>query len=154
MFERFASSTRTAVERGAEEAGRRGDRRIGTEHLMLGLLHDQETAALVGVSVGDARSTSESLDVQALEAIGLPIGDFRPAVRPSKLTRTPFTSGAKAVLARTVSLTSAERARRITPRHLLLALLERQQPDPAAVLLNECGVNAQELADKLSSPDR
>ena len=154
MFERFASSTRAAVEHGVEEAGRRGDRRIGTEHLMLGILRDQDTAAVVGVTVADARSKADALDVKALEAIGLPVGDFRPAVRPRNLKHTPFTSGAKAVLVRTLSFTTAERSRRIMPRHLLLALLEREQPDPAATLLAECGVDAKELARTLSNRDR
>jgi ATP-dependent Clp protease ATP-binding subunit ClpA len=154
MFERFASSTRTAVEHGVEEAGRRGDRRIGTEHLLLGVLHDRETAEAVGLTADQVRAKADALDVKALEAIGLPIGDFRPAVRPRKLGRTPFTSGAKAVLQKTVSFTAAERSRRILPRHLLMALLERPQPDPAAALLAECDVDAAALTRRLSGPQR
>ncbi len=154
MFERFASSTRTAVEHGAQEAGRRGDRRIGTEHLLLGVLHDRQTAEVVGLSVDQVRVKADTLDAKALEAIGLPIGDFRPAVRPRTLSRTPFTSGAKAVLQSTVSFTAAERSRRILPRHLLLALLERREPDPAAALLVECDVDTAELARRLSGPAR
>ncbi len=153
MFEKFAQPSRNAVRYGLEEAGRRGDRRIGTEHLLLGLLHDQDTATVVGVSLTDARAGADALDTQALEAIGLPIGDFRPPVHPRKLTRTPLTSGARAVLQRTVAFTTAERSRRIMPRHLLMALLERERPDPVAVLLTECGVDSTELARRLSAPD-
>ena len=154
MFEKFAAPSRNAVRFGVEEAGRRGDRRIGTDHLLMGLLHDDDTATVVGVSVADARSTADALDARALEAIGLPIGDFRPAGQPRKLTRTPLTSGARSVLHRTVAFTTAEHSRRIMPRHLLLALLERDRPDPAAVLLAECGVDGQELSRRLSGPDR
>ena len=38
MFERFARAARTAVEDARYEAERRGDRRIGSDHLLLALL--------------------------------------------------------------------------------------------------------------------
>ncbi|UKA63042.1 Clp protease N-terminal domain-containing protein [Arthrobacter sp. FW306-04-A] len=44
-------------------------------------------------------------------------------------------------------------ARRITTRHLLLALLERRQPDPAAVLLNKLGVDRAALKARLQNPE-
>ena len=154
MFEKFAAPSRNAVRYGVEEAGRRGDRRIGTDHLLMGLLHDEDTATVIGLTVSAARSKADVLDVRALEAIGIPIGDFRPSTRPRRLTRTPLTSGARSVLQRTVTFTTAEHSRRIMPRHLLLALLERDQPDPAAVLLAECGVDGEELTRRLSAPDR
>ncbi len=154
MFEKFGQPSRNAVQYGVEEASRRGDRRIGTEHLLLGLLHDQDTATVIGVGVAEARTKADALDAKALDAIGIPFGDFRPAVAPRKLTRTPLTSGARSVIQRTVALTTAERSRRIMPRHLLLALLEREQPDPAAALLVECGVNAEEVRRKLIAPAR
>ncbi len=150
MFERFASSTRTAVRYGVEEAQRRGDRRVGTDHLLLGVLRDTDSAALVGVSVDDARATADELDRKALVAIGIDIGDFRPPVAPRKAIRAPFTSGARAALSRTLVHTTAEKSRRISPKHLLLALLEREQPDAAAELLSEMNVDTAELRRRLS----
>jgi ATP-dependent Clp protease ATP-binding subunit ClpA len=150
MFERFTQSSRTAVRCGVEEAERRGDRRIGTDHLLLGLLHDKEAAALLGVSVADARASADDLDRKALAAIGIDVGDFRPVVAPRVVKHTPFTSGARAVMARTLAHTAAEKSRRIMPRHLLLALLELEQPDPAAALLRECKVSREEVARKLT----
>jgi hypothetical protein len=47
-------------------------------------------------------------------------------------------------------LTTGEKARRITPRHLALALLERQQPDPAAELLTELGVDRDDAQRRLA----
>ena len=49
MFERFGGAARTAVEDARYEAERRGDRRIGSDHLLLALLRDDELAQLVGV---------------------------------------------------------------------------------------------------------
>lgn len=152
MFERFAQPSRNAVTFGVQEASRRGDRRIGTDHLLLGVLHDKPTAELVGISVDDARATADKLDNQALAAIGLDVGDFRPTVRPRPVLRAPFTSGARSVMQRTLRFTTADRSRKILPKHLLLALLEREQPDPAAELLTACGVDTGELTRKLSAP--
>jgi ATP-dependent Clp protease ATP-binding subunit ClpA len=151
MFERFASSTRTAVRYGVEEAQRRGDRRVGTDHLLLGVLRDADSAALIGISVDEARATADALDRKALVAIGIDIGDFRPTVAPRSGIRTQFTSGARAALQRTLAHTTAERSRRITPKHLLLALTEREQPDAAAALLSEMKVDTAELRRRLSS---
>jgi len=61
-----------------------------------------------------------------------------------------FSSGAKSVMERTLRLTVAEKSKKITPKHLLLALLERQQPDPAAALLAELGVDRAEVARRLA----
>ena len=47
-------------------------------------------------------------------------------------------------------LTVAEKSKKITPKHLLLALLERPQPDPAAALLAELGVDRAEVARRLA----
>lgn len=152
MFEKFDQPSRNAVTFGVQEAGRRGDRRIGTDHLLLGLLHDKPTAELVGVSVDDARATADTLDNRALAAIGLDVGEFRPAVSSRPLKRAPLSSGARSVLQRTIVFTTADRSRRILPKHMLLALLERQQPDPAAELLTACGVDSQELNRMLSAP--
>lgn len=141
MFERFAAPTRDAVRFGMEEAGRRGDRRLGTDHLLLGVLHDTGTAELIGVTVAQARSKSDELDRAALVAVGIDIGDYRPPVAPRAGKRTPLTSGARTTLQRTVIHTTADKSRRILPKHLLLALLDSEKPDPAVTLLTEMGVD-------------
>lgn len=56
MFEKFPQSARIAVEDARFEAARRGDRKIGTEHLLLALLQDAEKARLVGAgAIGTQR---------------------------------------------------------------------------------------------------
>ncbi|GAA4050130.1 Clp protease N-terminal domain-containing protein [Arthrobacter methylotrophus] len=152
MFERFAAEARTAVHAGAEEAKRRGDRRIGTDHLLLGLLHDPGSCRVLAVDLEPARAQLDALDQEALEAVGITLGDFGPLNAPKGSSRTTFTSAARSVIQDALILTTKEKARRITTRHLLLALLERQQPDPAAVLLNKLGVDTAALKARLQNP--
>lgn len=135
MFERFADSARNAVTLAMSEAARRGDRRIGTDHLLIGVLHDSEVAGIVGVDADAARRMADSLDRQSLEAIGIDLDDFATTSRPAGSRHAPFTSGSKSVMKRMLANTTADGARRIAPKHLLLALLEREEPDPGASLL-------------------
>lgn len=153
MFERFAAEARTAVHSGAEEAKRRGDRRIGTDHLLLGLLHDPESRQTLAVDLESARAQLDALDEQALEAVGITLGDFGPLNAPRGSSRTTFTSAARSVIQDSLVRTTREKARRISTRHLLLALLERQQPDPAAVLLNKLGVDTFAVKARLQNPE-
>jgi ATP-dependent Clp protease ATP-binding subunit ClpA len=150
MFERFAVGAREAVTASAAEARRRGDRRIGTDHLLMGLLHDPGSAGVLGVTVEAAREKSDALDSAALAAIGIDLDGYSPSPKIRVGIRTPFTSGSRSVMERTLRMTTAERSRRITPKHLLLALLERPEPDPAATLLIELGVDRAEVTRRLS----
>jgi hypothetical protein len=58
-----------------EEARRRGDRRLGTDHLPLGLLHDEDSRAAksLGVFLTDARAALDALDRAAPAAVGIEI---------------------------------------------------------------------------------
>lgn len=148
MFERFAVPARDAVTSSAEEAGRRGDRRIGTDHLLLGLLHDPVIVELLGVDLDAARATSLAADRTALAAIGIDVGDFGPTAPISSSKHPPFTSGARAVIPRALSFAAADKVRRITTRHLMLALLERTQPDPAAAMLTDLQIDRSDVRDR------
>ena len=57
--------------RAGEEARRRGDRRAGTDHVLLALLEDPAIEAELGVSLQQARQALASLDHAALRALGL-----------------------------------------------------------------------------------
>ena len=125
-----------ALSHAAEEAARRGDRRVGTDHLLLGLLHDQAAAADLGTDVEHARAAAAELDRRALAALGIDLGPL--PVQPARLKpgNASPTSGFRAVVARAVGLAGAERLRRAEPRHLVAALRELRPPDPAATLLH------------------
>ncbi|WP_328535426.1 Clp protease N-terminal domain-containing protein [Streptomyces sp. NBC_00344] len=143
MFEQFAAGARAVVAAALDEARLRGDRRIGTEHLLLGVLHDPDSSAVrtLGVDLDTARTALDTLDRSALAAIGVDVeGVERPPV-PVSRKRTPLTSGARAVLPRAVGEVRRDGSRRIGPEHLLLALLDCEQPDPAAELMGQLGID-------------
>jgi ATP-dependent Clp protease ATP-binding subunit ClpA len=144
MFERLEKDARRAVLLAAkEEAQRRGDRRIGTDHLLLGLLHDPDSvpARTLGVDLESARATAAALDRAALAAIGIDPGEPGPSSPVHTRRHAPLTSGARAVLELSLDEARRSRRRRIQAGHLLLALLSRQRPDPAAELLQALGVD-------------
>ena len=159
MFERFARSTRTAVTDAVAEAGRRGDRRVGTEHLLLGLLDDP--AGVAASVAADRRHSAlraalDALDAEALAAVGIDVTGFRPAppvrAAPRLLgpARVPFTAAAKETLGRTVRSATVRKAGRIEPEDLLLALLDCATPDPAGELLDRFGVDRAAVRARLT----
>ncbi|MFJ3394714.1 Clp protease N-terminal domain-containing protein [Leifsonia aquatica] len=152
MFERFARTARTAVEDAKVEAGRRGDRSIGSEHLLLAILRDDGLAQLAGTTAEAARLAAERLDRTALEAIGFTLGE--PVARRGAPSRpaSRLTPGAKAVIRGSLMNAADEKARLITTRHLLIALLDRPQPDPVASLFVELHIDRSALRNRLTDP--
>ena len=140
-----------------EEASRRGDRRLGTDHLLLGLLHDADSPAAraLGVSLAAARAALDALDVAALAAVGVGVavpGEPSPAAAPRHVR--PLTSGARAVIKRAIDEARQARTGRIGTDHFLLALLSRELPDPAAELLHALGADPAAVRERLARPDR
>jgi hypothetical protein len=54
-----------------EEARRRGDRKVGTEHLILGLLREPLLAQALGCDLQTARDALDAIDQDALAAVGI-----------------------------------------------------------------------------------
>jgi hypothetical protein len=75
--------------RASEEARRRGDRRTGTDHLLLALLEDPSVEAVLGVSLQQARQALESLDHEALGVLGLGSGTDAPALPMRAVPKKP-----------------------------------------------------------------
>ena len=135
-----------------EEARRRGDRRLGTDHLLLGLLHheDSPAAEALGVSLADARAASDALDRAALAAVGIEVkalGEGPQAVFGRRFP--PLTSGARAVFKDAIDEARPSRSGRIDTTDFLLALLSRQRPDPAAELLDALRVDPAAVRKRL-----
>ena len=145
----------------SEEARRRGDRRTGTEHILLAVLEDPSVAALLGVTLEHARQALDSLDHDALGALGLASGAdapplatravparprFRDVARSDRLRMTP---AAKGVLERASK--PNRRRLEITAPQVLAQLLALQPPDPAAVLLSALGVNITEVRRRVAA---
>ena len=150
----------------SEEARRRGDRRTGTDHLVLALLEEPSIAVVLGVSLQQARQTLEALDQDALGALGLGTGTAAPPIPmravPKKPTfravmnrdRLRMTPAAKRVLEDAVK--PNRRKTQVTAQQVLAQILALQPPDPAAVLLGALGVNTSEVRSRLDArtPDR
>jgi len=136
----------------AEEARRRGDRRLGTDHLLLGLLRDPagEPARALGVDLESARAADDALDRAALAAIGIDAAGLTLATDTAPSGRRPLTSGARAVFKRAIGQARPARTGRIETRHFLLALLDCERPDPAAELLQALGVDPSAVRGRLA----
>jgi ATP-dependent Clp protease ATP-binding subunit ClpA len=154
VFEKFATGARDTVTSALEEAKLRGDRRIGTEHLLLGLLHEPRSAAseALGVDLATARSGLHALDRAALAAIGIEIEGIELPAIPGSPKRTPFTSGARSVLERAVKEGARAKGRRITTEHFLLALLDCEPQDPAAELMRSLRIDPAAVRARVSGP--
>ena len=72
-----------------EEARRRGDRRVGTDHLLLALLQEHSIEVILGISLQQARETLESLDREALSTLGLGSGIDAPALPMRPVPKKP-----------------------------------------------------------------
>ena len=153
MLKLTADARKALLTSATEEAMRRGDRRLGTDHLLLALLRDPDspTARALGVSLGNARSASAALDRAALAAVGIEARQLASPRQPATVRRLPpLTSGARAVITGAVEAARLARTGRIETRHFLLALLTRELPDPAAQLLRVLGVDPAEVRRRLA----
>ena len=151
----------TIYMRATEEARRRGDRRTGTDHVLLALLEDPSFEVVLGVSLQQARQALESLDLEALCTLGLGSATDAPPLPmravPKKPTisavmkkdRLRMTPAAKKVLQEAVK--PNRRKTQVTAQQVLAQILTLQPPDPAAVLLGALDVNTSEVRRRLDT---
>ena len=99
-------------------------------------------ASALGADAADADAAADAADREALAEIGVDVAAYEPLVHAVGTPRPRFTAGGKVVMKRTLEYAVAERSRRMELRHLVLALLDRPEPDPAAALLSRLGVDA------------
>jgi hypothetical protein len=155
-----------------EEARRRGNRRVGTDDLVLGLVREPDVAQALGCDLDAAREALDAMDRDALVAIGID----RPLDAPPVPTREPALDGRRAVLKAALKdrLPMTPVAKRAleesgkdgrhrsgsgapwdpSPRwsreRVLIALLSLAPPDPAAALLDALGVDRAAVGARLS----
>ncbi len=132
-----------------DEAIRRGDRTIGTEHLVLALLIDPASPAAkaLGCDLDSARRALDALDEQALAAIGIQPGITAGPVAVPARGRLRLTPAAKAVF---TGIRDARKNRRAGLGIVLNAVLELPRPDPAAELLTALGVDARAVRERFA----
>jgi hypothetical protein len=146
--------------RASEEARRRGDRRTGTDHLVLALLDDPSVEAVLGVSLEQAREALESLDHEALGVIGLGADAGAPPLPTRAVPKKPrirdvakrdrfrMTPAAKKVLEDAYK-PKGHRKLQVTGPEVLAQILALQPPDPAAVLLDALNLDREALRQRL-----
>ena len=147
--------------RASEEARRRGDRRAGTDHILLALLEDPSIEVVLGVSLQQARQALELLDQEALVALGLGSGAEAPPLPMRAVPKKPrirdiaqrdrlhMAPAAKKVLEE--ASRPNRRRLQVTAQQVLAQILTLQPPDPAAVLLGALGVNTSEVRRRLDA---
>lgn len=155
MFERFTKDVRRAVLAAAEDAsGRRGDPRVGSEHLLLGSVEvGNPVSDQFGLSPRGIRERLAEWDIQALRSVGIEadVGSLGPPPVRKRRGRflprghVPFTQGAKDALERSLRICLAEGHRAITISHLLAGLALGGPGDPAVRLLRSLGVEPADL---------
>jgi ATP-dependent Clp protease ATP-binding subunit ClpA len=154
MFERFTKAARAVVVDAVAEAERRGDHRVGTQHLLLGVAGQRGTraAGALGADLATARTALDDLDRAALASIGIDVPADEPVGEPGRGRRgghRPFTAGAKAVLSRALVEAALTRSRSLEVDHLLLALVDAQPPDPVLDLMHRLGVSPVVVRERL-----
>jgi len=132
-----------------DEAIRRGDRTIGTEHLVLALLIDPASPAAkaLGCDLDTARRALDELDTQALAAIGVQPGITAGPATGRTSGRLRLTPAAKASV---TGIRDARKNRGAALGILLNALLDLPRPDPAAELLAALGVDSRAARERFA----
>jgi ATP-dependent Clp protease ATP-binding subunit ClpA len=151
MFEKFATPARRAVVAALEEAHRSGASRIGCEHLLIGLAHEQSGLAAdalndAGLSTGRLRELvadqprRDTLDAEALASVGIDLDEVRQAadqafgpgaldhpgrVRACGGTRARMTSDARKAMELALRATQASHSRSITSGHILIGIIDQ-----------------------------
>lgn len=135
MFERFTERARQVVILAQEEARTLGHDWIGTEHLLLGLMREEEGLAartLVGLGLDLARVRENVVVVTRPSAA--PVG------RPTVTGQIPFTPRAKRVLELALREALARGCNYIGTEHVLAGLV-REEGGVAARVLDEWGLD-------------
>jgi hypothetical protein len=147
--------------RASEEARRQGDRRTGTDHVLLALFEDPSIDVVLGVNLHQARQALESLDQEALGALGLGSGTDAPELPMRAVPKKPrirdvaqkdrlrMTPAAKKLLQEAVK--PNRRKTQVTAQQVLAQILALQPPDPAAVLLGALGVDTSGVRRRLDA---
>ncbi len=138
MWQRFTERARRVILLGQEEAGKMNSGHVGTEHLLLGLVRENEGVAMevlqkMGVSLPKVRTEIEA-EVQP----GNDAGGSEPKLTPK----------AKRVLELAADEARRMRHNYIGTEHLLLALL-REKDGLAATVLRRLGLNLEKARSQV-----
>jgi ATP-dependent Clp protease ATP-binding subunit ClpA len=129
-FERFSDRAKRVLALAQDEAIRFNHNYIGTEHILIGLIREEE-----GVAARALRTLGVELD-KARTALGFIIGRGEAATTPSEITLSPRT---KKVIEFAIDEARKLGQTRVSTEHLLLGL-EREGQGIASGILESLGV--------------
>jgi ATP-dependent Clp protease ATP-binding subunit ClpA len=140
----FAADARRAVTLAEVEACGLGHDRVGTEHLLLGLLANEGSGAARVLS--DAGVTIAAARHKVSEALGTAPGDANRLARP-----LPRTARAARALGRSVRFSHARHADAVGSEHVLLGVLDVE--GTAGQVLRGLGLDVERLRASLDALD-
>src|SRR3954471_5192024 len=141
MFERFTDRARQSVAVAADEARELGADHVGPEHVLLGLLREEDTIA-----------------ANALDDAGVTLEDAREVIGVAGTERTagelPFDAAAKRVLERSLREAVRLEDNYIGGEHLLLGLLREEEGPTAEILEDPDSIRSRVLYLRQARPER
>ncbi len=142
MLEAYSADARRAVSLATVEARQLGHARVGTEHLLLGLLADTDSDAAAslraaGATLAGARFTVAEVINESLE---VPDGEV-----------LPYTARAQRALERAGRFARRAREPEVTPDHVLLGVLDVE--GLACQVMRGLGVDLGRLRESIVPPD-
>jgi ATP-dependent Clp protease ATP-binding subunit ClpC len=146
VFERFTERARQVVVLAQDEARALKHNYIGTEHILLGLLREEE---------GLAARVLESLDVTVEEVRAQVARIIGPGDEPIVSGQIPFTPRAKKVLELSLREALSLKHNYIGTEHILLGLVRENEGVAARILLDfdaDAGKVRNEIMRTLSGP--
>ena len=138
-FERFTRRARQVVVLAQEEAEGLGHTRVGTEHLLLGLLRSEDDA--VAPALGETGVTLDAAREKVRETV----------TGEGARRRVPFTRAAKRTLDAALGEARALGDRHVGAEHILLGLLADDRAGGRRILL-ELGADPDALRSSLLGP--
>lgn len=160
MFHRSPDDRAEVLAAATAIARRRGETRIGTDHLLMGVVTaGNEIARAAGLSVERLQDALDRLDGSALGAFGIDAAPDAwrssseaeslwarpPRQRQGSRRHLPLSAAAKQSLRKSMRVALDHRHRRVTTNHLLAALATAGRNDPAIRLLRNSAVDPADL---------
>jgi ATP-dependent Clp protease ATP-binding subunit ClpA len=141
VLEGCSDDARRVVSVAIDEARRLGNARVGTEHLLLGLLADDGEAATALHAAGATLTAARHTVAEIVTETGSSTGG-----------ELPFTPRAQRALERAGRFSRRDRATEVTPVHVLLGLLDVE--GLACQVLRGLGVDLARLRDSVVEQPR
>ncbi len=140
MFERFTEEARRSIVLAQEEASNLGHERLGTEHLLLGVIKEGSLSGLFNQS-------AVTLE-RARMAVRRQVSERAPRAGPVPEGARLFTDRAKAALGEALRVSMRGGGQEIQPRHLLVGLLFDPASGAVEALTRGLGVDAGALVTR------